>query len=186
MLAKYIYEYLFQLKSTAFQNLFSGKNIWNIICWIFLSYKLLTIVMMPCSLQIVSQSDSFIQIVDINSHTEWQTVQILISLLLKKQTDLDKHYSTLFAKADINSHTEWRTVQRLCLLWFRTLGPPAPERRNWTTKTTVQIQISWLLKKLTDLDLHCLQRQSISGFSRTRVNKMGPDRFSRMEKAMYS
>ena len=35
---------------------------------------------------------------------------------------------------------------------------------------TVQIQISWLLQKPTDLDLHCLQRQSISGFSRTRVN----------------
>ena len=34
---------------------------------------------------------------------------------------------------------------------------------------TVQIQISWLLKKPTDLDLHCLQRQGISGFSRTRV-----------------
>ena len=29
----------------------------------------------------------------------------------------------------------------------------------------MQIQISWLLK-----DLHCLQRQGISGFSRTRVN----------------
>ena len=34
----------------------------------------------------------------------------------------------------------------------------------------MQIQISWLLKKPTDLDLHCLQRQAISGFSRTRVN----------------
>ena len=34
----------------------------------------------------------------------------------------------------------------------------------------MQIQISWLLKKPTDLDLHCLQRQGISGFSRTRVN----------------
>ena len=33
----------------------------------------------------------------------------------------------------------------------------------------MQIQISWLLKKPTDLDLHCLQRQGISGFSRTRV-----------------
>ena len=32
----------------------------------------------------------------------------------------------------------------------------------------MQIQISWLLKKPTDLDLHCLQRQSISGFRRTR------------------
>ena len=40
---------------------------------------------------------------------------------------------------DINSHTKWKTVQ---------------------------IQISWLLQKPTDLDLHCLQRQGISGFSR--------------------
>ena len=34
----------------------------------------------------------------------------------------------------------------------------------------MQIQISWLLQKPTDLDLHCLQRQGVSGFSRTRVN----------------
>ena len=33
----------------------------------------------------------------------------------------------------------------------------------------MQIQISWLLQKPTDLDLHCLQRQGISRFSRTRV-----------------
>ena len=34
-----------------------------------------------------------IQIADINSHTEWQTVQIQISwLLLQKPTDLDLHY----------------------------------------------------------------------------------------------
>ena len=33
----------------------------------------------------------------------------------------------------------------------------------------MQIQISWLLQKPTDLDLHCLLRQSISGFSRTSV-----------------
>ena len=32
----------------------------------------------------------------------------------------------------------------------------------------MQIQISWLLMKPTDLDLHCLQRQGISGFSKTR------------------
>ena len=43
---------------------------------------------------------------------------------------------------DINSHTEWQTVQ---------------------------IKISGLLLKPTDLDLHCLQKQSISGFSRTRI-----------------
>ena len=33
----------------------------------------------------------------------------------------------------------------------------------------MQIQIIWLLKKPADLDLHCLQGQGISGFSRTRV-----------------
>ena len=38
----------------------------------------------------------------------------------------------------------------------------------------MQIQISWLLKKPTDLDLHCLQRQGISGFSRTRVKGFHP------------
>ena len=32
----------------------------------------------------------------------------------------------------------------------------------------MQIQISWLLQKPTDLDLHCLQRQGISRFSMTR------------------
>ena len=34
----------------------------------------------------------------------------------------------------------------------------------------MQIQISWLLQKPTDLDRHCLQRQGIFWFSRTRVD----------------
>ena len=72
---------------------------------------------MPRPLLIFSQSDYFIQIAAMNSHTSWQTVQI---------------------------------------------------------------QISWLLKKPTDLDLHCLQRQGISGFSRTRA------KFSNLTKVKYS
>ena len=40
-------------------------------------------------LLIFSQSGNLIQIVDINSCTEWQTVQIQISWLLKKPTDLE-------------------------------------------------------------------------------------------------
>ena len=40
-----------------------------------------------------------------------------------------------------------------------------------TQQQTVQIQISWLLQKPTDLNLHCLQRQGISRFSRTRVKQ---------------
>ena len=42
---------------------------------------------------------------------------------------------------------------------------------KFTYFMTVQIQIIWLVQKPTDLDLHCLQRQCISGFSRTRVKK---------------
>ena len=40
---------------------------------------------------------------------------------------------------------------------------------EWQTK---QIHISWLLGKPADLDLLFLQRQGISGFSRTRVNSI--------------
>ena len=36
----------------------------------------------------------------------------------------------------------------------------------------MQIQISWLVQKPTDLNLHCLQRQGISGFSRTSVKML--------------
>ena len=66
---------------------------------------------MPCPFQIFSQSDYLIQIISINSHAQRQTVQI---------------------------------------------------------------QISWLLQKPTDMDLHCLQRRGISGFSRTRVKMPWP------------
>ena len=48
---------------------------------------------MPCPLLTVSQSDSLIQIVDINSHTEWQTVQIQISWLPQKPSDLNLQFA---------------------------------------------------------------------------------------------
>ena len=56
----------------------------------------------------------------------------------------------------------------------------------------MQIQISWLLQKPTDLDLHCLLRQGISGLSKSRLRflntwvktvgkqKGGPDHPSHM------
>ena len=46
---------------------------------------------MPRPLLILSQSGYLIQIVVINLHTRWQTVQIQISWLLQKPTDLDLH-----------------------------------------------------------------------------------------------
>ena len=41
-----------------------------------------------------------------------------------------------------------------------------------TSWQTVYTQIRWLLQEPTDLDRHCLQRQGISGFSRTRVKAL--------------
>ena len=46
---------------------------------------------MPQPFLIVIQSDYLIQVVDTYSLFEWQTVQIQISWLLKKPTDLDLH-----------------------------------------------------------------------------------------------
>ena len=45
---------------------------------------------MPCPFLIFSQSDYLIQVVDTNSNTEWQTVQLEISWL-QKPTDLDPY-----------------------------------------------------------------------------------------------
>ena len=62
---------------------------------------------MPRPLLIFSQSNYLIQVVDTDSDTNWQTVQIQISWLLHKPTDLDLHClhveanwsgSALFAK----------------------------------------------------------------------------------------
>ena len=38
------------------------------------------------------------------------------------------------------------------------------------TDAQADLGLNCLIQKPTDLDLHCLQRQGISGFSRTRVN----------------
>ena len=46
---------------------------------------------MPCPLLISSQSDYLIWVFGRNSHIKWQTVQIQISWLLQKPTDLDLH-----------------------------------------------------------------------------------------------
>ena len=43
-----------------------------------------------------------------------------------------------------------------------------------TELKTEQVQISRLFQRLTDLDLHCLQRQGILGFRRTRFKVFWP------------
>ena len=66
---------------------------------------------------------------------------------LSFKSSLNEKRDKYFQISDMNSYTEWQTVQ---------------------------IQISWLLQKPTDLDLHCLQRQSLYRFRRTRVNSHYP------------
>ena len=46
---------------------------------------------MPRPFLIFSLSDYLIHVVDTNSNTEWQAVQIQISWLIQKPTDLDLH-----------------------------------------------------------------------------------------------
>ena len=48
----------------------------------------------------------------------------------------------------------------------------------------MQIKISWLFQKPTDLDLHCLQRQGISGFSRTKV-KVSKNRLKGISRQVF-
>ena len=82
-------------------------------------------------------------------HAEWITMPR--PLLIFSQSDY------LIQVVDTNSNTEWQTVQ---------------------------IQIRWLLQKPADLDLHCLQRQGISGFCRKRVKLLNILFFS--EEASYA
>ena len=63
------------------------------------------------------------------------------------------HERMLPTSAGVEPTTFWSPVRT---------EPPRSARRS--------ILISWLLKKPTDLDLHCLKRQGISAISRTRVN----------------
>ena len=60
---------------------------------------------MPCPLPIFNQSDYLIQNTDRNSHTEWQTMQIQISCLLQKPTDLNQHF---LQRQSISRFSMWR------------------------------------------------------------------------------
>ena len=157
-----------------------------------LTLVMLNNVKMPYPLLIFSQSDYLINVVDTNSNTEWQTVQNQISWLLQKPTDLDLHclqkagyipawqdkacyYPQTITKANRAVNT-----QKQCL---DILIPYHSGLKLWTNrfnkvilKYVLYLNIASkedkypLLQKPTDLDLHCLQRQGISRFSRTRVN----------------
>ena len=67
-----------------------------------------------------------------------------LTLVMLNKLRCHTHFKFSASQIDpVCSHTEWQTLH---------------------------IQISWLLKKPTDLDLLYLQRQGISEFSRTRIN----------------
>ena len=120
---------------------------------------------MPRPLLISSQSDYLIRFFDRNSRIWWQTVQIQISWLLQKPTDLDLHCllrqgMSCSVKLGLRNLTETWTyankASRNSHIWWQ----------------TVQIQISWLLQKPTDLDLHCLLRQGMSCSAREGLRNL--------------
>ena len=57
----------------------------------YLELCLILVILNKRPLLISSQSDYLIQVCDRNSHNQWQTMQIQISWLLQKPTDLDLH-----------------------------------------------------------------------------------------------
>ena len=116
-------------------------------------------------LLVLSQSVYLVKVVDTNSNTEWQTVQIQISWLLQKPTDLDLHCLQRqgisgLSRTRVNPcHVEQIQMPHVLLV---------------LSQSRLLIQIHILMTKRadpepTDLDLHCLHRQGISRFSRTRV-----------------
>ena len=66
----------------------------------------------------------------------------MLTLVMLNKLRCHPHFYYLIPVVDTYSHTEWQTVQ---------------------------LQISWLIQKPTDLNLHCLHRQGIFRTSRTRV-----------------
>ena len=95
-------------------------------------------------LQILGQLDSLIQIVDINSRAEWQTVQIQTSWLLKKRTDLDLNY---LQRQDVSGFSRTRVKSRFL---FRE-NFEYKKTKRWTpiqvyqvTFVSVKLQPKWL------------------------------------------
>ena len=99
---------------------------------------------MPHPLLIFSQSDYLIQVVDKNSHSKWQTVQIQISWLLQKPTDLDLY---CLQRQGISRFSRIRdNYLKMCLKYAGCM-----------TWQAVLVQISLLLQ-ISNLNLHCLFR----------------------------
>ena len=83
---------------------------------------------------------------------------------------LFQHYLTLVLLNKLRCHKPLLIVSQIDFLIY------VVDTNSHTKWQTVQIQISWLLQKPTDLDLHCLQMQGISGFSRIRVMSYWDDK----------
>ena len=94
-----------------------------------------------------------------NSHTEWQTVQIQIINFFKSQLIWiytickDRAYPVKQDHVYTIGVSIGNSEFQLNLIY---INPCPAEPRYVLSLQTVQIQISWLLKKPTDLDLHCL------------------------------
>ena len=88
---------------------------------------------MPRPFLIDSQSDYLMQIVDINSHTEWQTVQIQISWLLQKPTDLDLHCLQRQGISGLSAGQDLRVFYNICPKYQETMTPYHTWPNIWTS-----------------------------------------------------
>ena len=95
---------------------------------------------MPHPLLISSQSDYLIQVFDRNSYIfKWQTVQIQISWLLKKPTDLDLHCllrqgMSCSAREGLKVRRQWHEFLELIKDNIKSFCKPYPAVNVWTTR----------------------------------------------------
>ena len=139
---------------------------------------------MPCLLLMTNQSDSLFQIFDINSHTEWQTVQIQISWL-QSRNQLIWIYSVWKGRVYLGSagqNDRFMIFSLNCLdrnTWANTWDPDqsAPRRKSLHYLPFSQPAVTMLTKRhvkfwdvAVEMTCFCKQCRSRSvGFWRSQL-----------------
>ena len=111
---------------------------------------------MPRPFQIFSRSDYLIRIIDINSHTEWQTVQIQISWLLRSQ--LIWIYIVCKGRVYPGSAGQGLIIQEnifRLLMSLSVFNEHTQHRFSWRNKKNISEYLSYLQFWTAQADLVC-------------------------------
>ena len=141
----------------------------------------LYIILRPCFLKILS---CYLKIIFCSSKNNMETQRKSRSLRTSDKfwmINITKQYFIVNRNKQRNCHRLYVTFNPCHAEWIKMPRPLLNfsqsdylikifDINSYTEWQTVKIHISWLLQKPTDLDLYYLQRQSISGFSMTRVD----------------